>query len=65
MQVWAKLSTKTCLSPSTFKTTTVDGVQSTTVEKVDAGTLDQCQGSSVFPLYAKQQPSERRPCFHI
>ena len=35
-----------------------DGVRSTTVEKVDAGTLDRCQGSSVFPLHVKQQPSE-------
>ena len=42
-----------------------DGVQTTTVEKVDAGTLDRCQGSLVFPLYTKQQSSERRPCSHI
>ena len=31
----------------------LDRVQSTTVEKVDAGTLDRCQGSSVFPLHVK------------
>ena len=42
-----------------------DGVRATAVEKVDAGTLDRCQGSSVFPLYAKQQLSERGPCSHI
>ena len=43
----------------------LDGVQSTTVDKVDAGTLDRCQGSLVFPLHVKQQLSECRPCSHI
>ena len=43
----------------------LDGVRSTTVDKVNAGTVDQCQGSSVFPLHVKQQPSECRPCSHI
>ena len=40
----------------------LDGVRTTTVEKADAGTLCQCPGSSVFPLYMKQQLSERSLC---
>ena len=31
------------------------GVQATAVEKANAGTLEWCLGSSVFPLYIKQQ----------
>ena len=42
-----------------------DGVWTTTVEKADAGTLDQCQGSLVFPLHTKQRLSERRSCSHV
>ena len=28
-------------------------VRTTTVEKADAGTLDRCLGSAVFPVYVK------------
>ena len=41
------------------------GVRTTTVEKADAGTLDRCLGSTVFPLYTKQHPSKRRLCSRI
>ena len=33
-------------------------VQTITVEKADAGTLDHCLGSLMFFLYTKQQLSE-------
>ena len=37
-----------------------DGVWTTTVEKANAGALDRCVGSAVFPLDTKQQLSECR-----
>ena len=42
--------------------TKLHGVRTATVEKANTGTLDRCQGSSIFPLYMKQQLSGRRLC---
>ena len=38
-------------------------VQTITVEKADAGTLDQCLGSLVISLYTKQQLSIYIPAY--
>ena len=45
--------TAVCTNPKCLSWTT-------TVANADAGSLDRCLGSSVFPLYTKQQPSERK-----
>ena len=45
--------------------TKLNGVGTPTVEKANAGTLDWCLDSVVFPLDTKQHPSECRLCSHI